>query len=240
MSDLKRTKGDALTATLWNKVVDRLEESRAGFPFLQELALRVARNSSVIAVNNTSGTDRDVGDVMRLAAWDGPTSFRDAPENLALTIGSPTWHTEINNLCVIVTPTPNGERGLAVANGCCVARMSSNTSDDYVMIDPASTNEVKATDAGIASLLGILPGTSAPYYGTINLGDQQRLWRYRLNEDSQAPAVTDADLMSLGGVEFSNDINLSDPLSYMADQVSGNTGMCIQTGNKFHAIQAVC
>ena len=72
------------------------------------------------------------------------------------------------------------------------------------------------------------------------IGHGSNLWRYKLTQASQAPAVTTAKLVDLAGTDYATAVNISDPLSLMDDQVADDTGFCISVGNAFYAIQGPC
>lgn len=231
MSDLKVKTGDTITATKWNRIVDRLEITAGGFG-----GGNFAMNRTEAIGLNSSGSDRDTGDILAISSYGGPTELRDVSGAVDFTLGNPTWHTNIHRLVVCAEPIPDGERGVVVVAGFCLVAMTATAaSSDYVMISSTNTSKVTGASAGIAKLYASFNG-----YGLVNLGDRQPLWRYELTQDSQAPSTTTAKLIDLDGTTFATSINLTDPDSLMGDQVSGNDGWCIHSGNKFYAIQAVC
>ena len=235
MSDLKAIRGEAVTAEKWNRLADRLPETLYGFS-----AGGFAMNRVQCLVKNTSGNDRDIGEFLAIDSWDGPdgSAIYEVPKNVVYQANDPAWHSSISRLVVLAEPIPNEQVGLAVLSGHCVAKLSSGSVDeDFVMLDPASINEAKSSDTGIARLEKKLSGGN---YGLIVFRDSSRLWRYQLTEDSQAPATSAAKLLKLNGTEFAPSIDLSDPTELMEDQISGDEGWCIHVGNKFYAIQAPC
>lgn len=232
-SDLKVAKGDLIQARTINRIVDLLPVDEAGFGVG---GLGIPRVT--VTVKNGSGANRDIGQAMVISGWEGPDGSDpySVPGSMAFEVDDPTWHTDIARLVVLAEAIPDGERGTAVISGVCLAA-TTGTDNQFVMIDPASTNAFKTADAGVARVLHKISGED---YTLICLGHNQPLWRYELNENSLAPSDTTVDLVGLDGTVFSTAVELSDPLSLMDDQVTGDEGFCIHVGNKFYAIQGPC
>jgi hypothetical protein len=231
---LKRSKGDVLTAEAWNSMIERLPEAASGSPASFGFV-----NRSLVRVKNTSGTNREMGELLQISSYTGPTdNALNVPGNMAFSAGVLTWHTAIARAVVCAEPIPNNEYGAAVISGVCIVKVPSIVDNQFLMIDPATTKQCKASTSGVAKCLGVA-GTN---HAIAVWGMGQYLWRYELTENSLSPSDTTAKLLDLGGTNLSvgQTIELSDPDSLMDDQVSGNKGWCIHTGNKFFAIQAVC
>lgn len=235
MSNLKLRPGDQILASKWNGIVDRLPSTRQGNPAGSRLLNRVE-----VRVKNDTANNRDIGEVMAISSFDGPTGsvIFEILDNAVYKCVSPVWHTSIARLVILAEPIPAGEIGIAVLSGHCIVSLTSGAdTDQFVMIDPSSLNKCKGTTSGIGRLLAKLSGGN---YGLINFRDECTLWRYELTQASQAPAVTTAKLVDQAGNTFHTTMNLSDPLSLMDDQVTGDKGWCFQCGNLFQAIQGPC
>lgn len=231
-SNLKVAPGDGLSARRWNELVDRVQGTASGF----SPGGNVLR--SLVRIKNMSGSDRDIGEILVLDEWDGPdgTSAYDIPENIRFTAIDPVWHTKIAKAVVLAEPIADGEPGIAVVRGICVIKCN-EADEGYAMIKKDTINEFAAADAGIARVLARVESSE---YCVADFRSEQNLWQYELNESSQAPDDTTAKLVKLDGTEFADEVEISDPLSLMDDQGSGDTGFCILSGDKFHAIQAPC
>lgn len=238
MTILKVKRGDRITATRWNQLVDRLPGSESGF------GASLGSVSRVLAlVRNDSGQDIDIGEALAIDDYDGPddTAIYDVPWAAEFVGVLPVWHTKISRIAIAAAPVPDGDRGPFVLSGMCLVRIETyRSADEFVMIDPASPYRFSTGGAGLGRILAPIPSEEDTQYAMINFRDGDNLWIYELTEDSQAPSDTDAKLFTLSGTEFTSSINLSDPLGIMDDQISGQKGFCIQTGNKFYAIQGPC
>ncbi|QDT07790.1 hypothetical protein K227x_62180 [Rubripirellula lacrimiformis] len=235
MSDLKAKPDEPVAAGKWNRVIDRLESSEAGFG-----AGGFGMSRVECQIKNSSGSNRDIGEVLAIDSWDGPdgSNVFEIPTSVVYDCVDPVWHTSISRLVILAEPIPDDGYGLAVISGHCLVSLSAGSgSDSFVMLDPSSLNEMKGSTSGVGRLLAKLSGGD---YGLINFRDECARWRYELTEDSQAPAVTTAKLVDRSGTVFHSAINLSDPLSLMDDQVSGDEGFCDLCGNDFEAVQAPC
>lgn len=180
--------------------------------------------------------------------------------NPRVVAGDPVWHTGIDNL-IPVTETLAAASALGKADGgtwqgldkhvaILKVRVGLSDNDRFLMLDPSggfSTsdgNKVMVTsDAGIWKIIALdLQSTSdgGLFIALVDMRISQPLWRYELLEDSFAPETTRAKLLRLDGDVFADEILLSDPLSLMDDQLLGDVGYCINTGNEFYAINAPC
>ena len=231
MSDLKRTSGDPLTASTWNSLVDRLPRTESGLP-----ASLGSINRSLVRVKNTTGSNRDLGELLHLSSYTGPAGHHDMRGNIAFDAAVIVWHTAIARAVVCAEPIPNGQTGWAVLSGVCIIKAPAAADEPFVMIDPATPTQCKTALSGMARCLGV----AATNYVIANWGDAANLWRYELKEASNAPFATSAKLMRLDGTQFAPTISLLDPLSLMEDQLTADTGFCFHVGNNFYAIQAPC
>lgn len=199
-----------------------------------------------LVLENTSGDDfvaGEVGQLGSLAALPSGTDDDDAiawdyHESPNLPVAAPTWHTSIDNLVAIQSDTPAGEfyehgnRWFGT-----VLATQTNAGDRFVMIDPANPKRMKTADAGIWQILA--------YDGhgrcLVDFRRSQPLWRYKLNEASQAPGTTSAQLYRIDGDQFSaSAINLSDPLNIGSNDPTSFEGYCAQVGNEFHIAPGPC
>lgn len=226
--------GDVLKASTVNHLIDRLPEDPAG-----TAAVLGHLNPSKLLVKNNSGTDRDIGEVLVVDSWTGPlaASFRDIQQGASFGATDPTWHTDFTRIGVCVEPIPNGDFGYLSIAGVALAKCSAvSTGDPFAELDPASVNVLKGATSGFAKVLEVIGST----YAIVDMSSPQHLWRYTLTQDSLAPSGTTANLKEMDGTQFATTITLSDPESFMADQINGDTGFCMRAGNEFYAIQAVC
>lgn len=236
MSNLKATKGAPISARKWNQLVDRLPTEAAG----QGVGGNRLWQTSVLTVND-SGSNRDIGDLVVLSGFDGPTdSVFDALESAVFTAESPSWHTSISALGVYTEPTPSNERGMVAIAGMALVKLKTapDSSHTHVFIDHATPNQCVSGYSGFAKILsGVTIQTTE--YAIVSMGECQNLWRYELKTNSAAPGPTNATLHDRRGDDFGT-ISLLDPLSLMSDQKTGDQGWCINCGNEFEAIQAPC
>ena len=233
MSDLKVSSGDPIRAKDWNRIVDLVTGSQSGG------TAAVGSMSQVLArVSNDSGRDYDIGEILQLDGFTGPTASPpyEAISSLLYSADQPTWHTAISMPAVAAEPIPDGETGVAVVFGQCVIAVTSTATGDYVMTDSTTTYAGTLSTGGFARFLGRIDDDFV--LGCIGHGSN--LWRYKLTQASQAPAVTTAKLVDLAGTDYATAVNISDPLSLMDDQVADDTGFCISVGNAFYAIQGPC
>tara|TARA_A100001391_G_scaffold145882_2_gene103494 strand:+ start:275 stop:982 length:708 start_codon:yes stop_codon:yes gene_type:complete len=235
MSDLKVRAGDPIQAGKWNRVVDRLENTTSG-----NAAGSFSMSRVECLIKNASGNNRDIGELLAIDSFDGPdgSNIYEIPKSVVYSCIDPVWHTSISRLVVLAEPIPDEGYGRAVLSGQCVVRLSSgDDTKQYVMIDPDAVNECIASTAGIGRLLAKFDEGD---FALVKFRDGADLWRYELTEDSNAPSTTTAKLVTLGGTDFADEIDLSDPLSLMDNQIDGDKGFCIHVGNEFHAIQGPC
>lgn len=231
MNELKVMQGDPLSASKWNRLVDRTKNDSAGAPAALAFMSRVE-----CMIRNDSGADRDIGECLVIDDYDGPTAtdLYSIPGNVELSCIAPVWHTNVSRLVILAEPIPDGEAGVAVLSGHCLAKASGD--DDFVMLDPTDTNVFKSATSGIARTIARVDSD----YALINFRDSCDWWQYELTQASQAPSATTAKLIGRDGVEFASSINLSDPLSLMDDQASGDKGFCRFCGNDFEAVTGPC
>jgi hypothetical protein len=235
--ELKVQPGDPITADFMNRVIDRLPEERAGFP-----AGGAAINRTTMEVINDSGTNREIGEILYLSAFDGSTeSHFDAVQSIGLEATAPVWHSEIDSVGVCAEPIPSGERGLVVVSGLCLINVlaSITVGHTHVMIDPTATTSGRTSYSGIAKILSQFTLDSSVEVALCILGQDQPLWRYECTGTSSAPSATSVTLKDRRGNTYGT-VDLLDPLSIMSDQTAGDEGWCIQCGNEFEAIQAPC
>jgi len=239
VADLKVKAGDPVSAKAWNQVIDLLPVSSAGFGSSLNAIPQL-----LITIKNVSGAARDIGEILTLGDWDGAT---DATEPYTV-IGSSAWEADViswptgsGKVCVVAEPIPDDERGLAVIYGPCLVKMKASETDTnkpYVFFDVSDPKQCVTADAGIAR---ILHKFASEDYAVVVMGDRQMFFRYALTQDSQAPSATTATLKTMTGTAITNaSVSIDDPLSWMADQVSGDEGLCYMSGDKFQALQAVC
>ena len=231
MSNLKVNVGDPVRASSWNSLVDRVEQSQAGFG-----ALASSINPSSIVVTNNSGRDYEVGEAMAIETYDGPTEPLEVSDGLRVICGLPIWHSNIARIAIAAESIPDQELGIAVVAGICIIKVADESVREYVMIDPATPTQCKFATGGIAKVITEVNATHV----IANMGDRSNLWRYELTEANQSPGDTDAKLVSLDGAEFTASIDLSDPLSVGSEEPSEHEGYCIHVGNEFHISVGPC
>ena len=232
MSDLKVQPGNALTATLWNSVVDRLPGDSLGAGG----AATSVYGQSVIELVNKTTADLELGQVVNIESFSGDDqdefAVGDALEFEAVTAD---WHDKVTNLAVVLEPCKADDKFTAVVDGLCLAKVTDQTGD-WVFVDPDAPEDCKCGSGGFAQKIGDY-GTD---YALCLMNRMQNLWRYELTQDSQTPAVTTSKLLNLDGTQYASTMNLDDPDGLMEDQVIGDKGWCLRVGPKFYAIQAVC
>ncbi len=219
-----------------NAIVDRLPKDQAGYA-----VGGLAMSRSTVQVLNSTGANRNLGDLVSLSSFGGSGStVFDAVDSIELTASLPTWHTSIATVAVLAEPIPDGERGECVVQGFCIVRLSAalTTGHTHVFVDPSTTTEGKTSYSGFARVLSQVTAGGDEFVLAC-IGDRCDLWRYTLTQDSQASNATTATLKDRRGNTF-GDIDLLDPLSLMSDQESGDDGWCINCGNEFEAIQGPC
>jgi len=233
---LKVKPNQKLTADYMNAIVDRLPKEQAG-----HAVGGLAMSRSTVQVLNSTGADREIGELVSLGSFGGNTdSVFDAVDSIELTASAITWHTSIATVGVLAEPIPSSERGACVVQGFCLVKLSAalTTGHTHVFVDPSTTTEAKSSYSGFARVLsGVTIGSDE--FALACVGDRCDLWRYTLTQDSQAPSASTATLKDRRGNTFGT-INLLDPLSLMDDQSSGDDGWCIACGNEFEAIQGPC
>lgn len=237
MSNLKATKGAQISATNWNRLVDRLPSDAIG-----QGVGGVGVSRTLFRVTNSSGANRDVGEIVSLSSYGGSTeSVFDVLDSLELTANVPTWHTSISSIGICAEPIPDGEQGLVVVNGLCVIKLTSaaTSGHTHVFVDPTTTTEGKSSYSGFAKILDSTTLDDSTELALAMMGHEQNLWRYECTGSSSAPSSTSVNLQDRRGNSFGT-VNLLDPLSIMSDQTSGDTGWCLNCGNEFEAIQAPC
>ena len=225
MSNLKVNAGDKLSATKWNALVDRVAGGAAGNVAGLGLPGRVEAE-----VYNDSGRNYDLGEVIHVSDFEGPSEAHEATRALLLTGELPVWHTKIANLAVTAEPIPDEEFGIVVLYGLCVIAVTSTGDDDYLMINPTTVHKMTAATSGIARQLGRVDDD----YVIGIMGDRQIFWRYEMTEDSQAPNTTECKLIGLDGTtEHAATIDLTDDESYMDNQVTKTPARVTTPGTSF-------
>lgn len=236
MSELKVTKGTPISASKYNRLVDRLPSEAIG-----QGVGGLGFSQTTVMVKNETGANRDLGEIAILTDFDGPTdNIYETAENLVIKAEEPTWHTEIATIGVFLQPTPVDERGLVAINGMAVVKLKAapQAEEQYVFIDEATPTQCKSSFSGFGKILSTIT-INSDQYAIVCIGDSQNLWRYVLLQDSAAPGPTQANLVDRRGANYGV-ISLLDPLALMSDQKTGDQGWCINCGNEFEAIQAPC
>ena len=236
MANLKANKGAPISARKWNQLVDRLPQDSMG-----EGVGGFRLNQTAVNVVNNSGGNRDVGEVVVLSSFDGPTSsIYDAIESPMFSADAASWHTQISSVGICLEPIPSNERGMVAVSGLALVKLSAapQSNQTHVFIDDQTTTQCKPSYSGFAKILSALSVDSSNY-AMVSIGDCQNLWRYELTSKSAAPGPTNAKLHDRRGGSHGT-ISLLDPLSLMSDQQTGDQGWCINCGNEFEAIQAPC
>jgi hypothetical protein len=225
------------SAAVWSDIFRLLNEWKAGR--LNPVAEQRSRAAGV-NVSNASGNDREAGEVLQIDSMEQPDeaivdAFMSAPVVDAI---DPVWHTDIDNLVVVSGGVLDDSIFTWKPRHWTVVKVTvEEATDRFVMLDPDNLNQMKTADAGIWRIIGL---DEENELAVVDLNSSQPFWRYELTETSQAPETTEAKLIRVDGTEFTDEINLSDPLSLMDDQSSGDKGWCIHIGNEFHAIQGPC
>lgn len=237
MAYLKANPGSAISARNWNQIVDRLPADSLG----QGVGGLPVSQTAVLSLNS-SGANREIGDLLVTSSFDGPTAtIYDAIDNAAFSVQSPAWHTSIDSIAVCGESTPTSERGLAIIAGVCLVKLDAAPASGHthVFVDPTTPNRCKPSYSGFAKILAAIT-VGADNYAFVSLGDHQNWWRYELTQASQAPSTTTAKLLDLTDTQYAASINLKDPDSLMSDQTTGDKGYCVNIGNDFYAMQATC
>jgi hypothetical protein len=118
--DLKAKAGDPITATFMNRIIDRLPTEASGFG-----VGGLGMSRTMVRVSNSSGANRDVGEILALSAFGGSTaSAFDANDSLELVGSAPVWHTSIDTIGVCAEPIPTGEQGIVVVSGLCLVKLT--------------------------------------------------------------------------------------------------------------------
>lgn len=225
------------SASLWVDVFRMLNEWKSG-KFDPNNAAK--SRAPVISVQNTTGNEREPGEILQIDTMEQPEegvldAFMSAPIVEAI---DPVWHTDIDRLVIVTGGViDEGIFPWEPRNWAVVKVTVEETTDRYVMLDPDNINQMKTADAGIWRIIGLDEENET---AIVDLHSSQPMWRYQLTEGSNAPEETAAKLIRVDGTEFSDSINLSDPLGLMDDQSTDDEGWCIHVGNEFHAIQAPC
>ena len=233
---LKVKANQKLTADYMNAIVDRLPKDQAGYA-----VGGLAMSRSTVQVLNSTGANRDIGELVSLGSFGGSTSsVFDAVDSIELTASAIAWHTSLATVGVLAEPIPASERGACIVQGVCLVKLSAalTAGHTHLFVDPSTTTEAKTSYSGFARVLsGVTIGSDE--FALACVGDRCDLWRYTLTQDSQAASATTATLKDRRGNTYGS-IDLLDPLSLMSDQSSGDSGWCIACGNEFEAIQGPC
>lgn len=228
---------DIKSAALWTDIFELLNQWRSGM-----LTPQSSGSSKPAAIEIEGTVARGANEVLQLDELETGTAATklarmDAP---LITAIEPVWHSALDRLVIVPNGCIAGQVfSLPTLTWAAVACNVVQTTDRYVMLDPDNTTQMKSADAGIWRILG---SDQANDYAIVDLTQGQPDWQYELTEDSQAPSTTLAKLLRMDGSEFAPGhlINLSDPRSFMDEQLSGEKGFCFLAGNKFYAYQSPC
>lgn len=199
-----------------------------------------------LTLENTTGVDILAGEVQQIKPIAAlPTGSGDElvhwtwHENPNMELLVPTWHTAIDNLVAIQTDIADGETYEHSPRhfGTVLATVV-ETTDRYVMLDPANPRRMRTAPSGIWKIIQ----QDGNGRCLVDFRESQPLWRYKLTQSSQAPATTTAKLIRLDdGDDFSaTEFDLSDPLSLTDRQGVDGEGYCHLVGNEFHAGEGPC
>ena len=227
-------------AKTWSKILNILAAWDAGRLGTGPKKRKSGLKSS-IAAKAVSDVDRGSIQVLTMSG-DPIAGLSDSMRNIVekrpvFTAGDPVWHSNIDN-AVVMQRSVNADWASTVGSAkyITVDLDATDAGKQWAMIDPDDPTTLKAATGGIFKVMKGYAGSRA----LLDTQQSQRIWRYELNENSQAPATTDAKLVNLDGTTFATSINLSDPLSLMDDQTANAVGFCWHIGNEFYAIQGPC
>ena len=229
------------SASTWSAVIDVVNAYKSG-----AFEIPGARKGLVHRLRGVSHQSLSVGDVVCV---DDAKSFSQfSVKNPSVHLKDPEWHTSLASLLLVDSPGLGREATVDILQSqwsvCELASSVSESDRDkkrYAMLnpDPSNPNKLKAAASGIYRILTYSPdGSKALIDTTVS----QNLWRYKL-EDEFKDKKAKAQLLDINGDPFTSygqSIDLRDELGFMDDQEKDDEGVCINTGNDFHAIQAVC
>ena len=229
------------SASTWSAVIDVVNAYQSG-----AFEIPSPRKDLVHRLRGLSHKGLSVGDVVCVDDSESFSTF--SVKNPVVKLKDPEWTSSISSLLIVGSPAAGEKTSVDLLQSqwsvCELATSVSESDRDkkrYVMLNPDSSepNRLKAAASGIYRILTYSPdGAKA----LIDTTASQTLWRYKLEaefEDKKAKA----QLLDINGDPFTSSgqsIDLRDELGFMDDQKKDDEGVCINTGNDFHAIQAVC
>lgn len=221
---------------MWNHMVDAGEKyaaSKLGNPRKQDAFVR---RTDIIKVRNDSGAARARGEIVGL---DGLVTTAPDPLNIALKSDEPERGKPFG---VLLYELPAGEIKEVQLAGVCIAIVTvGSTSHRFARVPIAGGYKLESAASGPCDLIWAPSTGEKDCIVNITSSDESaRMFRYTLNEDSNAPGVTEATIYEMDATEIDDEADLYDPISLMADQESGDYGYCIKQDGKYYAIQAPC
>lgn len=229
------------SARTWSQVIDVVNAYQSGV-----LEIPSPQPYQSNSLKGSSHQPLSSGDVVCI---DDQTTFSQySAKNPVVKLKAPEWHASISSLLIVGTPALSDGRSVEILQSrwsVCELSQAVSESDrskkKYAMLnpDPSEPHKLKAAASGLYRILSYSPDGSK---ALIDTATPQTLWRYKL-EDKFEDKKAKAQLLDINGDPFTSSgqsIDLRDELGFMDDQEKDNEGVCINTGNDFHAIQAVC
>ena len=225
-SNLKQQSGSVLTATNWNRVIDRLPDRGAG------------DGTSVNLINTTkvdckAHVDIAIGEVWAVDSYLGNTTdvYEIAPTHI-LSVTDVVWPENCHKIVVAERPVKADEVAPFTYNGGAIVELATGVGD-YAFPDPYNSLAMKRSSSGYRILN--LVGTDR---AVVDLADVQPLWLYKLTETYTGGSSGTGHIHTLYDEQFSSDpVTISFEADCRPESLSvGHTGYCIFADGAFYAI----
>lgn len=223
---------------LWSQIIDVVNAYSAG-----RLTKSPRHKGSAFTIKGITNRVMAKGDIA--AATNQGNAFPTSTSHPKVKLEDVDWHTNIANIVIAQSPAIAIGQAIEIeATTWTVVNLSESVSEAnmqhfrYAMPNPEDPVRLKAAASGIYEIVFYLSADKA----VVNTMRSQPLWRYELTEDWNSSNEAEAKLFDIDYNDFtvSKRVTITDTDGFMDDQEQGDRGMCVHTGNKFHAIQAVC
>ena len=226
---LKVSTGDNLSATKWNRVIDRLPENQSGTgtsvgTLRQEIVFGKAINDVAL------GEVRGLGDF-----YGDPAAPFNIGDGDIVDLAEPIFPTTCHMLLVPRQPINSDEIGPAVYDGGVLVRFREETTQpqgNYCFPDPVDPTYMKRSTSGYK--ISTVVSTD---YSVASLGDVQQIWKFELLDNYNGSSTALCKLLTLDDEEFAPSVEVH--FLNCGTLPSGSVGYCVFANGEFHAIE-VC
>lgn len=224
---------------IWSQIIDVVNAYHAG-----RLTSSPASSSKPLSIKCKANRVMSRGEIA--ATKNEGSDVSSGGKHIRIDLEDVEWHDNIANIVIVDSPAAVIGQQVSIATSTWnVVKLSERVHDNdvseyrYVMPDSDDPKKLKAAASGIYEVVCFLDNNNKAVVDTTK---SQPYWRYELTGSWDSDKEAKAKLFDINDNEFtgSKRATITDIYEFMEDQGSGDKGICLHTGNKFHAIQAIC